>query len=324
MRVPHLDDQPYAELIARQCSIVVAENSMKWGPIHPQRDRYDFAAADRLVNFAEKHGLAIRGHNLCWHEANPPWLAATATRQNAEHLLTSHIETVVSRYAGKIHSWDVVNEAINPKDNQPDGLRNSLWFQLLGPRYLEIAFHAAHAADPHALLTYNDYGIENDSPGDTAKREAVLSLVRRLKDANAPIGAIGVQSHLKISNELRFGEGLRAFLASTRQLGLKSMITELDVDGPTDAAVAEVYRKYLNLVLPEPSMIAVLTWGITDRYSWLNGRAKKAGRPNSAPSALRRESATDRRLPSLPASLARETTREFYRVKPGARIRDHT
>ena len=290
--VPSLGDHPYADLVARQSSIVVAENAMKWAHVHPARDRFDFSGTDRLIDFAKSHGLATRGHNLCWHQYNPAWLDETATIGNVEEILTSHIQTVVSRYKGQIHSWDVVNEAIKPSDAQPQGLRDSLWLRLLGPRYIEIAFRAAAQADPNTLLTYNDYGIEYDALEDTAKRAAVLSLLRSLKDKNVPLHAVGIQSHLSTRQDASIGSGLRSFLRSLHDLGLKVMITELDVDGSKfpgseterDAAVAAVYRSYLELVLAESPVAAVLTWGITDRYCWLNRQAEKAGRP--APRAL--------------------------------------
>jgi endo-1,4-beta-xylanase len=223
-------DPVYKQTLIDQYNIVVAENAMKWAALRPAPDQFDFSGADTLVSFAETHKMAIRGHNLCWHEALPNWFDATVTGANAQQYLTSHIATVAGRYKGKIRAWDVVNEAIAPRDGQPDGLRNGPWYKLLGPGFLDIAFHAARAADPHALLTYNDYGIETDSPEDTAKRDAVLALLKRMKKDGVPLDAVGIQSHLSAASASKIGAGLEAFVAACADLGLKVFITELDIN----------------------------------------------------------------------------------------------
>ncbi|MFZ0395618.1 MAG: endo-1,4-beta-xylanase [Terracidiphilus sp.] len=268
---------PYTTLIATQANIVVAENSMKWGPLRPMPNTYDFTQADRLMRFAALAGQRVRGHNLCWHEQLPSWFKTTATKDNARKLLTDHIQTVAGRYRGKIHSWDVVNEAVEPKDGRADGLRNSPWLGLIGPEYIELAFKTAAEADPSAKLTYNDYGIELDSDDQALKRGQVLMLVRRLKARNIPIHAVGLQSHLQATGP-QPGAGLRRFIREMKELGLEVYVTEMDVntrgvDGGPDAqdqAVALVYGSYLCLVLEEPNAPVALTWGITDAHTWLN------------------------------------------------------
>jgi len=142
---------PYTLLFAAQANILVAENSMKWGALRPAPDKFDFTQGDRLVRFAGIEGQRVRGHNLCWHESNPGWLKTTANKDNARQFLTEHIQTVAGHFRGKLHSWDVVNEAINPSDGLPDGLRKTLWLDLIGPDYLELAFRTAAAADPRSL-----------------------------------------------------------------------------------------------------------------------------------------------------------------------------
>jgi endo-1,4-beta-xylanase len=278
----------FTELLAKEASIVVAENDMKWQTIHPARDRYDFAPGDALVAFAKAHGQLVRGHNLCWHQAIPAWFPQTATPQNAADLLRSHIVTVAGHYAGKIQSWDVVNEAIHGEDGVPGGFRKSIWYQLLGAQYIDIAFRAARQADPHALLTYNDYDLEQDSPKAEAKRQAVLGLLRSMRERNIPIDALGIQSHLHASNQPYEWAGLHRFLTALEPLNLQVFVTELDVNDSAlpgdvaerDRAVADLYREYLHNVLTHPAVKAVLTWGLTDRDSWLNKFARrKDGQP---------------------------------------------
>ena len=276
-------DPAYARTVAEQYNIVVAENAMKWAGMRPGPETFDFAEADRLVEFAQQHAMAIRGHNLCWHEALPAWFAATVNKGNAEQYLTGHIHTVVSRYKGKIRAWDVVNEAIDPKDGLPGGLRNSPWYKFLGPGYLDIAFRAARAADPQALLTYNDYGIEADTPDDTAKRAAVLGLLQRMQQDGVPIDAVGIQSHLSAGSAKQIGPGIAAFVEQVGKMNLKAFITELDVNDDALAEddakersreVAAIYQGYVALLLKNTCVTDVLTWGVSNRSSWLNAPGK--------------------------------------------------
>ena len=277
----HLDGEPdYARTVAEQASIVVPENAMKWKALRPAPDKFDFRQADDIVVFAFSHDQKVRGHNLCWHVDNPAWLASTLTQDNARQYLTQHIQTVAGRYAGKIHSWDVVNEAIDPKSSRPDGLRDSIWLQLIGPSYLEIAYRTARQADPNALLTYNDYGIELDTPDQIDKRGQVMMLVRRLIARGVPLDAVGIQSHLTAADPMP-GEGLIHFVRELAQMRLQVFITEMDINdrklpeavADRDAAIAKIYRDYLTMMLAEPNVTAALTWGITDRYTWLDGLA---------------------------------------------------
>jgi len=281
----------YTQLVRSQANIVVAENAMKWGPLRPTPATYDFVQADRLVRFAGLAGQRIRGHNLCWHEQLPAWFKTTANHDNAAQLLADHIKTVAGRYRGQIHSWDVVNEAVELKDGRADGLRKSPWLELLGPDYIELAFKTAAAADPKAKLTYNDYGIELDTPDDSAKRGQVLLLLRRLKARNVPLHAVGLQSHLQAAGQ-QPGAGLVEFIRELKKMELEVYVTEMDVNtrgldsGPDaqDEAVAQVYRSYLGLVLPEPNVKAALTWGISNAHSWLNQtKSEWARRKDGAP-----------------------------------------
>lgn len=268
----------YGSLVAEQMNLLVAENAMKWAALRPAPDKFDFRGADEILTFAAAHGQKVRGHNLCWHESIPSWFEGTVTKDNAQQFLIQHIQTVAGRYAGKLHSWDVVNEAIDPKGGRADALRKSPWLELIGPDYIELAFHAARQADPTALLAYNDYGIETDSADDREKRGQVLMLVRRLKARGVPIDAVGVQSHLSASDPIP-GAGLQAFVRELRGMGLQVFVTELDInerklDGTVaerDTAIARFYKDYVTMMLAEPNVRAVLTWGITDKYTWLDG-----------------------------------------------------
>ena len=284
-----LTEEPaYGNLVAAQMNLLVAENAMKWAALRPAADKFDFRGADEILTFAGEHGQKVRGHNLCWHESIPSWFEGTVTKDNAQQFLVQHIQTVAGHYAGKLHSWDVVNEAIDTKSGRPDGLRKTPWLDLIGPDYLELAFHTARQADPSALLTYNDYGIELDTAEQREKRAQVLTLVRRMKARGIPIDAVGVQSHLSVTDSYP-GAGLQEFVRELRRMDLQVFVTELDInerklDGSVaerDAAIARLYKKYVGMMLAEPNVKAVLTWGITDRYTWLNAPkyARSDGKP---------------------------------------------
>jgi len=275
-------------LLTDQCSIFVAENQMKWRATHPEQDRFDFTAADFFMDFAESHHIPARGHNLCWHEHNPDWLEAAATPQNAVSLLRTHIQTVAGRYKGRIHSWDVINEAIRPDHHNPNDMVNSVWLKNIGEDYLEIAYRAAAEADPHALLTYNDYDIETDAPEQERKRESILAMLHRFHEKHVPIHAIGIQAHLRPKGAPLTWNGLNKFLKEIKKLKLEIYVTELDVDDQEfpgditerDRLVAKVYRSFLANILHQKSLKAILTWCLSDRDSWLQGfRPRKDALP---------------------------------------------
>ncbi len=286
---PLLRDPDYPAHFAQECGILVPENALKWGPVHPEPERFDFTQADFLADFAARNQMQMRGHNLVWHEQLASWFRTTVTAENARRFLEIHISTVMGRYRGRMHSWDVVNEAVHPPDGREDGLRKSPWLERLGPEYLDIAFTLAAEADPGALLVYNDYGLDYDTPAQTAKRAAVLQLLRRMVQRKIPVQGFGMQAHLSAKEHLDFKpEVLRRFFAEIADLGLKILITELDVADQSlpaniverDRAVAAIYGSYLGAALSEPAAIAVLTWGLTDKYTWLaNQKRRDDGTP---------------------------------------------
>ena len=281
-------DPKLAALIAKESMLLAPGLELKWhvgdNSLRPDATSFDFTRADWMAKFASTNGMRLRGHTLVWHESLPPWFAVQVNKQNAKQMLTQHIQKVAGRYAGKMHSWDVVNEAIAIPDGQPLNLRKTPWLELLGPDYIEIAFRAAAKADPKAVLVYNDYGLEYDTPADEAKRVAVLKLLKQLKSRGVPIQALGIQSHLE-AHETRFNpQKFRAFLKQVAALGLKIMITELDVsdqklpENPAvrDRIVAGVYEDYLSAALSEKAVTTVVVWGITDRISWLSTQNPRA------------------------------------------------
>lgn len=280
-----VEDAAFASLVARECGIVVPVSELKWQALRPTEASFNFVGSDRVMRFAEENGLRMRGHTLVWHEALPGWFAGSATPANAAALLDDHIATVVGRYAGRVHSWDVVNEAVEPAHGRADGLRDTPWLRLLGPEYIDHAFRAAAAADPSAVLVYNENWLEYST--SAPKRRAVLELLRGMRSRGVPVHALGIQAHLNPRHTLDVA-GLRAFVDEVAALGLQVIVTEMDVTDEAlpgdpavrDEAVAELYSRFLGAVLGQTRTTTVITWGLSDRYTWLNtARPREDGLP---------------------------------------------
>jgi len=269
-----LRDDDFARAFARDCGILVPEYELKRDLTEPAPGAYDFSASDMLLAYAQTNRMLFRGHPLVWYASNPSWLEPAVAGAKDEAIFTDYVRRAVLHYRGRMHSWDVVNEAIEPLDGRSDGLRDSFWLRRFGPAYIEHAFHAAHDADPDALLIYNDLGLEQAGPGNDARRRAVLALLERLTSRGVPVGGLGLQGHINAFGRTVDQRGLASFLESVRTMGLRILVTEHDVDdtgGPLDIAsrdraVADATRRLLDVVLDNTAAVAVLTWGYSDRF----------------------------------------------------------
>ncbi|MCU1460560.1 MAG: beta,4-xylanase [Acidimicrobiales bacterium] len=293
-------DAAYRRLLAENVNTITPEDAMKFGPIHPEPHRYDFADADLIVAFAANHGMKVRGHNLVWQSHQPDWInRGTWTRAGLLAVLHDHIATVVGRYRhldpGVVIQWDVVNEAI-----AADGTRRpTIWQRVIGDDYIDWAFRFAHEADPSAALFYNDdldgaAGAPGTAGGPTAldrgaagatsdcsqvpKCRGIRALVAGLVARHVPISGVGFQAHLATQAPADY----RRLTGWVRPLGLRWAATELDVPVPSDAHPAaaavddrhqtQAYRDVVDACMASPVCDTVVTWGITDRYSWWNSR----------------------------------------------------
>ena len=283
-------------LLTAQFSMVTPENCMKPAALQPKAGEWRFGQADRFVDFARSKDLKVVGHCLVWakDDRTPSWFyqdgAAPASKEVLLARMKSYIETVVGRYKGKIAAWDVVNEAL---DDGKAELRESGWTRAAGEDFIALAFEYAHAADPSAQLIYNDYNNELDG-----KREKMLALLARLKARNTPIHAVGLQGHYEIDRVPY--EALEKTLIALRGIGMKVVVSELDIDViprgrwwadggkhrdelakvnpyadgcPPEilARQAEQYAKLFALFRRYPDVILrVSFWNLHDGQSWLN------------------------------------------------------
>lgn len=290
-----LDNPALAALVVEQFDVITAENEFKPSSLHSRPDRFNFAPADRIVEFALHHRMKVIGHTLCWHSQSPAWLfrgpdRKPLPRDEALRNLKEHIDAVVGHFRGKVVGWDVVNEAIG--DAKDQYLRDTPARRAIGDDYIIKAFEFARAADPHAELYYNDYGNEHPE-----KRDRTIRLIRELKAAGVRLDGVGIQSHLRLDDPDapdRLDRAIAAYAAE----GVKVMITELDVDVlprlargadvaarertgadpyrrglPPEVAEAQAryYGRIFRVVLKHPGVVTRVTfWGTHDGTSWLN------------------------------------------------------
>lgn len=278
-------------LIKQQFNAVTPENIMKAEIIHPQWNQYNFDLADKLVAYAKKNNMIVNAHNLIWHSQLPSYMRNMKDVDSVRQYFVNHINTLASRYDGKVNSWDVVNEALNE-----DGtMRKDIFLEKLGDDYVVEAFRLAQKAAPHTKLYYNDYNIE-----EPKKRAGAIALIKKIQAAGVRIDGVGIQGHWKAYNiPLKdIEESIKEFSS----LGIEVMFTELDLSvlpNPWDANVADVnktaannermnpysaglpdsmqikltkgYEDLFNLFLKYSDKISRITfWGLNDGQSWLN------------------------------------------------------
>jgi endo-1,4-beta-xylanase len=271
-----VDDLGYRSALIEHCNLVVPEGGLKWETLRPTEDRFDFYEGDKLLNFAVQNGMKMRGHTLIWYAGMPDWTSSIKSAKAAEQALTKHISTVVGHYKGQIPSWDVVNEAISDNPGRSDYLRPNLWLATMGKTYLDTAFRRAAASDPSAQLVINEYDIEGVDRRQKRRRDALLKVVRELRDRDAPIKAVGFQGHIKGDLEID-KEGVSAFVAELKAMDVDVLVTELDVidknlpgdEKKRDEIIAGRARDLLQAIADANPPTAILTWGISDRYTWV-------------------------------------------------------
>lgn len=287
-------DPRYRQLAASEFSTVTAENAMKWESLEPTRGTYNWGPADQLVAFAKQNNQRVRGHVLVWHNQLPGWLTSgvedgSISTAELRDILRNHITAVVTHFKGRIWQWDVVNEAVSDPWDTPSTLHyKGFWAQHLGPGYIADAFRWARAADPHALLFYNDYNIEAFGSGDPAndKTQFVYDMAKDLLAQGVPIDGVGSQGHLGTQygnfDTLQVAGALRKFAG----LGLATAFTEVDVRSQLTAGVqagdsneinprlqasAANFSVLLQACLAERHCLSFTVWGFTDKHSWVPG-----------------------------------------------------
>jgi endo-1,4-beta-xylanase len=286
-----IGNSKYTALLEAECGLLVAENEMKWQALRPSPTRFDFKGADAIMDYATRKGLALRGHNLLWNRPQwqPAWIKdydfCAKPASEAASLLSTHINTVCARYQGRIMSYDVVNETVLPETG---ALAETDLSKAMGgtEALVDLAFHTARAAAPHAQLVYNDY--MSWEPGNETHRTGVLKFLEGLRQRGTPVDALGVQSHLIAQDARPQERAWRSFIDAVTGMGYSLLITEFDVRDAAlpkditkrDAGVAALGKAYLDMMFAYPQLRDVLAWGLVDRFSWLqNFEPRKDGAP---------------------------------------------
>jgi endo-1,4-beta-xylanase len=298
---PELFDDPVsAELIKTHFSAMTPENDMKWGSLHPILNKYRFERADKIVEFAQTNNIELIGHTLVWHSQLGQGVFAKEGSTDPNELVDSdtllrrikdHIYTVAGRYKGKVHGWDVVNEALNE-----DGtFRESNFYKISGDTFIEKAFEYAHQADPGAELYYNDYNLVKPE-----KRQGAIRIIKKLQEKELKIDAVGIQAHWDLTFPSL--EEIEKSIMGFSELGIKVMFTELDVsvlpnpwsmpsadinmryqnnetmnpypDGLPDSVNEELAKRYRDIFAifnkHRDKISRVTFWGLHDGISWKN------------------------------------------------------
>ncbi|GGV82430.1 beta-xylanase [Streptomyces griseoloalbus] len=265
---PLLTDSAYRRTAGEEFSMLTPENDFKPQFVQPRRGVFAFAEGDTLVDFAEANRMKVHAHTLVWFEALPAWMRAEMTHEQRRRVMVEHIRAVAGHFRGKVAEWDVVNEPMSDEDedysNGNRGVRPQLWFEAMGEQYIDIAFHAAREADPHAVLYLNEYGVEEDGP----RWDALYALLIRLKERGVPIDGVGFQDHEYAVGDRTDPEVFRRKVRALAGLGLKARVSEADVlvDEDEEDVQARQLAGKLAVCSEEPNCTSFSTWGFTDKY----------------------------------------------------------
>ena len=290
------EDSASLAIVKEQFNSLTAENAMKFRSLQPKEGEYTFEVADSMVSFADRNGMFVIGHTLVWHAQTSRWVfkndsGGTVSRDVLIKRMRDHIHTVVGHFKGKVHGWDVLNEAVDEEGE----LRRTRWMRVIGPEYVELAFQFAHEADPETELYYNDYNMYNKE-----KVKGVIRLVKNLQSKGIRIDGVGFQGHWALDfPEL---DEIEASIQAMAEIGMKVMITEMDVDvlpqpggyrgadisknfelkkelDPYSEALpdsmqqklADRYAGYFRLFYQYKDIVTRVTlWGVDDGHSWKN------------------------------------------------------
>jgi endo-1,4-beta-xylanase len=260
-----INNSTITNIASTQFDMVTPGNEMKWDTTEPSNGSYNFSPGDQIVQYAQVHGLRVRGHNLVWQSQLPSWVSSLPSNQ-VQGAMQAHITTEVTHFKGEVYSWDVVNEPFNGDGS----FVADAFYNAMGSGYIADALRTAHAADPNAKLYINDYSIE----GENAKSNAMYSLAQSLLAQGVPLNGIGFESHFIVG---QVPSDMQANMQRFANLGLDVAVTELDdrIQLPASSAnlqqQASDYARVVNDCLNVSRCVGVSQWGVGDADSWVPG-----------------------------------------------------
>lgn len=277
VRIDQLKAEPkLRQTVIAECGLLTPEIHLKWNSIENRKGSIWYEPVDELVKFAAANGQRVYGHALLWEEGTPDWALRELRNKRDWQLVSNHMERVLGRYGAAIDIWDVVNEPIDTQKGSK-GLRRNTFHRVFGPDYIAQALKTARHYAPHAKLMLNDYSFEYENPVEADRRKAFLSLLRQLQSRGIPLDGVGLQAHLDLGKGPMKRSTIAPFLQAIADMGLDIYVTELDVKerdyrasrDERDRRVADEVARYLEIVLDQPAVRGVTTWGLSDRHSWL-------------------------------------------------------
>lgn len=269
-----LRDPEYGRLQAEHSRLLVTDVALKFDYLRPREDVFDFEQPDALLAFARQNGMAFRGAAMFWNDWPAPWLKGKSSVE-IERIFDRHIDVVAGRYAGAMQSWDAVNEPFWPGSGRPGGFRPGPWYDAMGPDYIFRAFQRLARVDRHAKLVLNEaFTEQNDALGKSV-RALMLPLIDRLLDKGAKLDAIGLQAHIRPGVAFDIDPFLR-FLDEIAARKIDIYLTELDIEdvgfakdiSKRDEQVAEWTTRFLEPVLRNRAIKVLITWHLSDKYTW--------------------------------------------------------
>ncbi|MGE4429453.1 MAG: endo-1,4-beta-xylanase [Sphingobium sp.] len=267
--------------VIRQCDILVPEYHGQWSAVEWRRGDPWYGNYDAIVDFARDHGQMVRGHSLIWEQMTPDWARAEMVDKRDWKTVERHFASLLPRYSGRIAEWIVVNEMIDTEEGD-QGIRRTSFQRAYGNDYVARALETARALDPEARLMINEYGVCHDNRTEEDRRTALLRLVERLKGRGVPLDMVGIQGHLELEKGLASQRRMADFLRDLADMGVGLALTEVDVLekdrslslAERDGQVADAIGWLLDIAQQEPAMTSMVTWGLSDRHSWLQERSE--------------------------------------------------
>ena len=277
-----LQDEALGTLYRQQSRIFTADWAMKLPVLRPAPGVFDTGAADRLLAYAEAARIPLRGHTMAWNMDHVPWIMKLSAREQAT-LLDRHVDELAGRYAGRLHSWDVVNEPFWPGSGLPEDYRDGPWWRAFGKGFAVRAFKHTQAADPTARLVLNEAHTEQWTPIGAGIRQRLLRLIDELQHAGVRLDAVGLQGHMQ-PQWAYDDNGFADFLGQIAARKVDIYITEMDVNDAAfadpvasrDALVAQRYERFVSSAINVPAVKMIITWQLADKASYLWGDALNA------------------------------------------------
>jgi len=276
--VAAISDISYGDLLENNVDILTTDYNLKFKPLRRFSGVADFTTSDKLIDFAASRGKLIRGHALIWNEFNPDWLNNSTTRE-VKYWHQRHIEEVVGRYQGKMHSWDVVNEPFWPGHNNNKSMRGGVWYRALGESYIKKSFDIAYSVDKNVSLVLNEAWVERGDRLGEVVRYQLINLIDNLLSSGTQLHAIGLQCHLKPSSSLSL-DLFSKFLIDLERYSIDVYITELDVDDEglypdPDKKIALIYRDFFSRVRQHKNVKIISVWQLSDKYSFYREKYRR-------------------------------------------------